>query len=170
MKKDLAIIIVILVIVTIAYFNREEITSQIVTNLVMPKTRAYNNCNPGNIRLDGTTWQGEVNPSQDPDFKQFISMDWGYRAIFVNLRSYINSGINTINTMINTWAPASDNNDTTAYINSVVQQSGYDPNQTISVSDADAMQAIAKAISYVESGVPAIPSQVSDGWTLFLNS
>ena len=43
----------------------------------------YRNCNPGNIRISGTRYKGEVVPSQDTAFKQFESMAYGYRAMFV---------------------------------------------------------------------------------------
>ena len=51
-------------------------------------SRGVDNCNPGNIRRSRVRYRGEVHPSRDPDFKQFESMEWGYRAMFVLLDTY----------------------------------------------------------------------------------
>ena len=48
-------------------------------------SRGLSNRNPGNIRQSAVRYKGEVRPSRDPAFKQFESMPWGYRAIFVLL-------------------------------------------------------------------------------------
>ena len=46
-------------------------------------SRGLANCSPGNIRQSKTRYQGEVVPSRDKAFKQFQTMAWGYRAMFV---------------------------------------------------------------------------------------
>ena len=51
-------------------------------------SRGLRNCNPGNIRQSKGRYKGEVRPSRDPAFKQFESLAWGYRAIFVLLDTY----------------------------------------------------------------------------------
>ena len=48
-------------------------------------SRGLKNCNPGNIRQSKSRYKGEVRPSRDPAFKQFESLAWGYRAIFMLL-------------------------------------------------------------------------------------
>ena len=48
-------------------------------------SRGLDNRNPGNIRRSRVRYRGEVQPSGDADFKQFESMEWGYRAMFVLL-------------------------------------------------------------------------------------
>ncbi len=48
-------------------------------------SRGLQNCNPGNIRQSKVRYKGEVRPSRDSAFKQFESLAWGYRAIFVLL-------------------------------------------------------------------------------------
>ena len=54
------------------------------------------NRNPGNIRRSATKYLGEVAPSRDAAFKQFETMAWGYRAMFVLLDSYSRKGYRTI--------------------------------------------------------------------------
>ena len=51
-------------------------------------SRGLENRNPGNIRQSRVRYKGEVRPSRDPEFKQFESPAWGYRAIFVLLDTY----------------------------------------------------------------------------------
>ena len=64
-------------------------------------TRGLRNNNPGNIRINGDLFQGEVRPSKDKSFKQFETMAYGYRAMFVILRNYIrNYKLDTIRKMI----------------------------------------------------------------------
>ena len=68
-------------------------------------SRGLKNCNPGNIRRSRGRYKGEVVPSRDPAFKQFESLAWGYRAIFVLLHTYrTRHGLRTIAEMIARWA------------------------------------------------------------------
>ena len=87
-------------------------------------SRGLSNRNPGNIRQSAVRYKGEVRPSRDPAFKQFESMPWGYRAIFVLLDTYrIRHGLETIRGMISRWAPPSENH-TEIYIRAVADAAG----------------------------------------------
>ena len=69
-------------------------------------SRGMSNCNPGNIRRSRTRYKGEVRPSRDPEFKQFASLEWGYRAIFVLLHTYrVRYGLGSLDGVIARWAP-----------------------------------------------------------------
>ena len=129
-------------------------------------SRGLSNNNPGNIVLDGRQWLGEVLPSKDKRFKQFLNRAYGYRAIFVNLAAYIRNGYNTIEKIITRWAPAFENN-TASYIAHVAAMTGIPKNQVISTSDHVALIEITKAISKIENGVPAIEVEVMDGFNLW---
>ena len=72
-------------------------------------SRGLNNRNPGNIRRSTTKYLGEVAPSRDAVFKQFETMAWGYRAMFVLLDSYSRKGYRTIRQMISRYAPPVEN-------------------------------------------------------------
>ena len=50
-------------------------------------SRGLRNRNPGNIRLGGFRYRGEKR-SSDTAFRQFESIEWGYRAMFVVLHTY----------------------------------------------------------------------------------
>lgn len=130
------------------------------------KPRGYRNNNPGNIRINGDKFQGEVIPSRDKEFKQFESMAYGYRAIFKILRNYQrNYSLDTIRKMISRWAPESENN-TLAYVMTVSSRSGISPDEPVSADNREMMIRIVAAMSFVENCVEADMSDVIAGWKL----
>jgi len=117
---------------------------------VISTIRGIRNNNPLNIRL-GESWQG-LSPTQtDKSFAQFISPEYGIRAGAKNLMTYASRGVNTIEKIISTWAPPNEN-DTEAYIKSVVSQTGFSRTKTISKSAGDYLPLI-KAIIRHENGI-----------------
>lgn len=134
-------------------------------------SRGLRNNNPGNIRLSGTTYQGEVVPSQDKAFKQFKSMAYGYRAMFMLLYTYQKKyGLKTIRQMISRYAPPQDGNNTENYISIVAQDSSVGPDSRITTTNKDVMLPVVASMSRVENGVPAIMHEVNEGWHLFIDS
>lgn len=132
----------------------------------MIKPRGYRNNNPGNVRINGDKFQGEVIPSQDKEFKQFESMAYGYRAIFKILRNYqVNYKLNTIRQMISRWAPENEN-DTANYISFVSERSGIPADDPIRTDNREMMIRIVAAMSKVENGQEAEMSDVIRGWEL----
>lgn len=72
--------------------------------------RAIRNNNPGNIRISGITWNGELDSNTDGEFEQFESLEMGARAQLINLRSYFTKhGIDTVRGITNRWSPAHEN-------------------------------------------------------------
>lgn len=132
--------------------------------------RGLNNRNPGNIRQSKGHYKGEVRPSRDPAFKQFETMAWGYRAIFVLLHTYrTRHGLRTIAAMIARWAPPSENK-TELYIRTVSRRSGIPADRPLDTRDRRTMIPIAAAISFVENGTAADMHDVEKGWELFADS
>ncbi|WP_307756660.1 structural protein P5 [uncultured Alistipes sp.] len=130
-------------------------------------SRGLANCNPGNIRRSKVRYKGEVQPSRDPAFKQFETMAWGYRAIFVLLDTYrIRHGLNTVRGMISRWAPPSENH-TEVYIRVVADAVGVSDDAPLDTRDRAAMLRMAAAISRVENGTAAHMDDVKRGWELF---
>lgn len=126
------------------------------------------NNNPGNIRLSATKYLGEVQLSQNKSFKQFKSMAWGYRAIFVLLHTYnIRYGLRNIERIINRYAPPTENN-TERYISFVSYRSGIPRDKPIDTLSANDMIPIVTAISRMENGVEAVSEDVNAGWELFI--
>ena len=132
----------------------------------MNKTpRGLRNLNPGNIRRSKVRYVGEKS-SSDRAFKQFESLDYGYRAIFVLLHTYLLHGYVTIEQMINRYAPPVENN-TKGYINRLCALAHIEPHNRVNTTDHDRMVAIVAAISTIENGVKADMDAVERGWQLF---
>lgn len=130
-------------------------------------SRGLRNCNPGNIRLSGVRYKGEVRPSRDKAFRQFESLAWGYRAIFVLLHTYrVRHGLRTVAEMISRWAPPTENR-TASYIDGVCRRTGLTPGSEIDTRDRAAMIPVAAAISRIENGVDADLREVEKGWKLY---
>lgn len=130
-------------------------------------SRGLRNCNPGNIRHSIARFRGEVRPSRDPAFKEFSSLAWGYRAIFVVLNTYRKKhSLRTLPEMISRWAPPSENH-TSAYIQAVQRMTGIPLDEPICTDDEQTMIPLAMAISQVENGVPASRADVEAGWRLY---
>ena len=132
--------------------------------------RGLRNKNPGNIRNSKNKYLGEVQPSQDSVFKQFQSIDYGYRAMFVLLESYRRRySIDTLRGIVTRWAPPLEN-DTESYIRFVAARSEVDPDAVLPPRDVR-LRAIAEAMSRFERGHEPSPAQLDAldrGWKLFL--
>lgn len=130
--------------------------------------RGLRNNNPLNIRRTANLWQGLSKEQNDPDFFQFESMAWGYRAAFVVLRTYRNRyGINTVERIVRRWAPEKDGNDTEYYIRKVTVLTGLERKQIVDDQDPRTMMNLVAAMSRVENGVPARQVEVCKGWKLY---
>lgn len=115
--------------------------------------RGIRNNNPGNIRW-GDDWKGLVPKEQrtDKSFCQFITPEYGIRAMIVILRNYQRKhGLNTISGIINRWAPTNENN-TQAYIDSVAKSTGVTPDQFVHTDDSRFMMKLLQAIIRHENG------------------
>ena len=89
--------------------------------------RGIRNNNPLNIRHSADRWQGMRKEQKDKSFVQFKTMAYGYRAAWKTLQSYYNrfcmkSQPFTVRTIIERWAPPSEN-DTESYIRQVLKLS-----------------------------------------------
>lgn len=129
--------------------------------------RGINNKNPGNIRQSPTKYLGEVRPSRDKAFKQFETMAWGYRAMFVLLDTYRRNGYKTLRQMISRYAPPIENH-TDNYIEFVSERARVFDNVELNTHDPAEMIPIVSAMSQMENGIPAKPEQVREGWELFI--
>lgn len=130
-------------------------------------SRGLRNCNPGNIRQSRSNFKGEVRPSRDSAFKQFESMAYGYRAMFVLLNSYHKRyGLTTIREMISRWAPPTENF-TEGYIRLVSERSGIAADAEVDSRSERDMVPIVAAMSEIENGAKAVMTDVHEGWKLF---
>ncbi|EGB84551.1 hypothetical protein HMPREF9533_00593, partial [Escherichia coli MS 60-1] len=84
--------------------------------------RGERNNNPGNLNFAGQAGASLERPGGR--FARFETAFDGLRALARQLMLYAGRGINSVEKIISTWAPASDNNNTTAYIRAVSQRLG----------------------------------------------
>ena len=127
--------------------------------------RGIRNNNPLNIRV-GNVWLGEVKNPTDPHFEQFNSMEYGLRAGFVLLRRYIRHYKRlTIEDIISSWAPSNENN-TKAYIDTVVKVSGIPSNRILHYSDKETMCKLVDAMCFVENGKHVSMEKITKGYDL----
>jgi hypothetical protein len=114
------------------------------------------NKNLGNIRNAGKRYAGEITLLYPLNaYKQFSSYTHGAAAMIAHLRRYINGDIfksenlNTIERIINKYAPPSEN-DTEGYIKKVVQRMGISRTTKINPNDPNLMWNLSKAMSIQE--------------------
>ena len=132
--------------------------------------RGLRNCNPGNIRTTRDRWQGLRPVQTDPEFFQFETMAWGYRALMRTLQNYrLRHGCRTVADFIGRWAPPTEN-DTAVYIRTVCNDTGFTPDKEPDITDQWQMVQLAAAISHVENGEPADFAEVHKGWELLTKS
>ena len=160
MKNSYWIILSLIIIISIMIGFRKPIKKAL--------TRGYQNKNPGNIRLTSDVWKGEIKGT-DKSFKTFKTMGWGYRAIFILLKSYRAEQWDTIRKIISHYAPSSEN-DTLAYIKLVSSKAGISPDDKINFNDENLLKRIVSGISYQENGIIANPSEIDEGLNLFKNA
>lgn len=129
-------------------------------------TRGIRNNNPGNIRVSKDQWEGMT--GDDGAFVIFDSPESGVRALGKNLLSYGRRGYDSIEKIINRWAPPNEN-DTKAYIDSVVAATGIPATQSLDLSDPDTLSSLAQAISFHETGSRYDPEVYQQGVARALN-
>lgn len=125
------------------------------------RTIAYRNRNPLNIRCSAVKWQGKVD-NGGGEFEKFSSFTYGYRAAVVILRSYHLKGIRSIRSIIETWAPRTEN-ETDLYIKSVIKtmngfwridlnEGDYCPKTQLNLRDREMVMQLLYAMTKVEMG------------------
>lgn len=111
--------------------------------------RGIRNNNPGNL-----VYVGQTGASKEANgrFATFASAQEGLNALAAQLRRYGQRGLNSIQSIVNTYAPASENN-TGAYANYLAQKMGIDTNTQFDVnSDPAALAALIRGIVEYENG------------------
>lgn len=119
---------------------------------VYDSTRGLRNNNPGNIRKTGDNWQGLSDNQTDVSFFQFTHAKWGIRAMAKLLKNYqTRYGLNTVNDIINRWAPPVENN-TSSYVSHVAELLEVSPYQSINLNDTDVLTKLVEGVIKHENG------------------
>lgn len=123
-------------------------------------SRGVRNNNPGNIRKSKDQWEGAT--GDDGEFVTFDSPESGARAMAKNLMSYGRQGYDSIEKILNRYAPPSEN-DTQSYIDSIVSATGIPATQSIDLTDPDTLVSLTQAMSFHETGHRYDPSVFQQG-------
>jgi hypothetical protein len=135
----------------------EPVKTQVKTiyrNMTTP--RGIRNNNPGNLVKTSIAWKGKVPHSQNTDgrFEQFISMEYGLRAMVMDLMNDMRKGKDTLEKLIAEFAPPGENN-TRAYINTVAKAANLPPALKLSPTREN-MFALVRAMTKVENGMDVV--------------
>lgn len=113
--------------------------------------RGIRNNNPGNLnyaKQRGATKESGPNGR----FAVFNSMTEGVSALYKQIQLYFQRGTDTISEIVNKYAPASDNNNVMAYINSLVKATGKGAHESLASSDMSTIFSLLKGIISHENG------------------
>ncbi|HHK8874963.1 TPA: hypothetical protein ACQZB3_000543 [Escherichia coli] len=124
--------------------------------------RGLRNNNPGNIEAGQNNWEGQT--GSDGRFAKFVTPEHGIRALGKNLLAYGDKGFDTVNEIVNRWAPASDGNNTTAYVKALCEQLSVKPDDQLNLSDLNVLKKLSAGIVKHENGsIPYSDSQLDTG-------
>lgn len=127
--------------------------------------RGIRNNNPGNLRPN-PAWKWDGQGPMDTaggqgEYLTFISPEYGIRAMIRDIRSKRKRGLDTVQKIMNVYAPLGDNNNPVAYARSVCARIGamleieLEPNDPMPTDMREFRVAFAKAKVRVENGSPA---------------
>ncbi|WP_334470456.1 lytic transglycosylase catalytic [Arsenophonus sp. PmNCSU2021_1] len=111
--------------------------------------RGIRNNNPGNLNFVGQ--RGAVRESPNGRFAKFNTAFEGLQALSSQLNRYAERGLNTVEKIISTWAPASENN-TRAYIDKISGKLGVSPDTVLNLSNPAVMTSLMSGIVEHENG------------------
>ncbi|WP_339053365.1 lytic transglycosylase catalytic [Arsenophonus endosymbiont of Crataerina pallida] len=111
--------------------------------------RGIRNNNPGNLNFVGQ--RGAVRESPNGRFAKFNTAFEGLQALSSQLNRYAERGLNTVEKIISTWAPASENN-TRAYIDKISGKLGVSPDTVLNLSNPTVMTSLMSGIVEHENG------------------
>lgn len=111
--------------------------------------RGERNNNPGNLNYAGQA--GAELESPGGRFARFKTAFDGLRAMSRQLMLYAKRGINSVEGIISTWAPGSENN-TGAYIDAISKNLGVDPKAALNLQNPQVMASLMNGIIRHENG------------------
>lgn len=119
--------------------------------------RGIRNNNPGNLNYAGQAG-ATLESGEGGRFAVFESMQHGVAALYKQLQLYFKRGINTLSSIVKTYAPASDNNNVDAYISALTKATGKGANEVLDSGDTATIARLMKGIVDHENGKGYISS------------
>lgn len=114
--------------------------------------------NVGNLRGAGVAWQGKTGMNRG--FAVFADRLHGIRAIYVDLQNKFSAKTNTIEKILNKYAPPAEN-DTLSYISFVEKHTGFN-RSTILEGNFATLRKLVKAICLKETGYPLSDNEANE--------
>ncbi|WP_432372828.1 lytic transglycosylase catalytic [Pantoea allii] len=111
--------------------------------------RGERNNNPGNLNFAGQA--GAILERSGGRFAKFQSAYDGLRAMARQLMLYARRGINSVEGIISTWAPSSENN-TGAYVKAISSRLGVDPKAALNLQNPQVLSQLMNGIIHHENG------------------
>lgn len=122
------------------------------------KPRGIRNNNPGNLNYAGQA--GATKESGEGGrFAVFESMRDGISALYRQIQLYFSRGVNTIESVVNKYAPAEDNNNVQAYIKQLVGATGKQADEKLSGEDTETVFKLIRGIINHENGKGYVSDQ-----------
>ncbi len=105
--------------------------------------------NPGNLKF-----AGQAGASAGPGgFAQFTSIQGGLSALANQFELYGSRGIDTVGSIVSTYAPASDRNNVPAYIAAIDKELGVSAGQHLNLLDPKVLAELMRAVIRHELGI-----------------
>lgn len=151
-------ILPLLIIAALLLFNPSAMSTPSNMIVIDNRSRGLKNNNPLNIKFSvHNAWLGKIPYANNTDkgkvFEQFREMEYGIRAALKLIQNYIKSGVNTIPTIVQKWAPAGvDNNHTKNYTEYVINKTGLTFMSVIKATDKETLINICHAMTTFENG------------------
>jgi hypothetical protein len=112
-----------------------------------------------NIRYsDRNNWKGQT--GEEKGFCTFDTVEHGLRAALVIMLKYLKRGVNTVEKIINVWAPTNEN-DTALYIRNVCTWTGMKPEDPISRANLGKLVA---AMARMETSNIVTDAMLAEAW------
>lgn len=128
--------------------------------------RGLRNNNPGNIVKTQIPWIGKVDPSQDPNFEQFKSMEYGLAAMLRVLWDYYHLyNRNDVLRIAKTYCPPGYDR----WAKGVAEHCGWAPDQPFEWSKKN-LQKLSRAIAIQENGhenIQVVEEAFEQAWAIF---
>jgi hypothetical protein len=113
--------------------------------------RGLRNNNPGNIESGKFAATVQGFQGSDGRFAQYATPEQGIQAADKLLTTYAARGLNTVEGIVNRWAPPTENN-TGAYVAQVAKELGVDPSAPLDMNNPAVRQRLIAAKIRVENG------------------
>ena len=124
------------------------------------------NNNPGKLIKGPIPFIGEKLSSSDSEYCQFYEVEFGYRAMFVLIKMFIQLGYNTVLKLLIRWAPR-PKAEIDKYLAFVITNTGFTEDTLINPDDKSQMIKLISAISHFESMEIPKEHHILKAWDLF---